>query len=113
MGSLSVACDSDDSIPVLVQRSEHTSYRYRYRTAAGCGEVVRQALRHEATAQMPALGRELREVEFGQVPAAAHCDDRVICLARDAACLPFGVVGELRRKLGPIAYVVLLLGMGV
>ena len=35
------------------------------------------------------------------------------CSAHDAACLPFGVVSELRRKLGPIMTLVLLLGMGV
>ena len=31
----------------------------------------------------------------------------------DAASLPFGMVGELRRKLGPIVLLVLLLFMGV
>ena len=31
----------------------------------------------------------------------------------DAAGLPFGMVGELRRKLGPITTLVLLLSMGV
>ena len=36
-----------------------------------------------------------------------------MCLACDAACLPFGMVGELRRKLSPIALAVLLLFMGV
>ena len=36
-----------------------------------------------------------------------------MCLAYDAACLPFGMVGELRRKLSPIALAVLLLFMGV
>ena len=36
-----------------------------------------------------------------------------MCLAYDAACLPFGVVGELRRKLSPITTLVLLLFMGV
>ena len=35
------------------------------------------------------------------------------CLAHDAACLPFGMVGEPRRKLGPITTLVLLLSMGV
>ena len=33
--------------------------------------------------------------------------------ARGAACLPFGMVGELRRQLGPVALAVLLLFMGV
>ena len=36
-----------------------------------------------------------------------------LCLAYDAACLPFGMVGELRRKLSPITTLVLLLFMGV
>ena len=39
-------------------------------------------------------------------PAVAHRDGRVTCLARAAACLPCGVVGELGRKLGLVAYVV-------
>ena len=33
--------------------------------------------------------------------------------ARDAACLPFGMVGELRPQLDPVALAVLLLFMGV
>ena len=36
-----------------------------------------------------------------------------MCLAYGAACLPFGMVGELRRKLSPIITLVLLLSMGV
>ena len=36
-----------------------------------------------------------------------------MCLAYDAACLPFGMVGEPRRKLSPITILVLLLSMGV
>ena len=48
-----------------------------------------------------------------EVLAAADREPWVNCLAHDAACLPFGVVGELRRKLGPVACVVLLLGMVV
>ena len=45
--------------------------------------------------------------------AAVECEVRANGSARDAACLPFGMVGELRRKLGPIALAVLLLFMGV
>ena len=51
----------------------------------------------------PLRPAEATEVE---VPAAGHRDGRVICLARDAGCLPFGVVSELRRKLGQGACVV-------
>ena len=54
----------------------------------------------------------LREAPEVEVLAVAHCDDRVFCFARGAACLPFRVVGELSRKLGPDACVVLVLGMG-
>ena len=36
-----------------------------------------------------------------------------ICLAREAACLPFGVVRELRREVGPTALAALLLFMGL
>ena len=45
--------------------------------------------------------------------AAAHCDVRVRWAAHGAASLPCGVVGEPRRKLGPIATVGLLLFIGV
>ena len=45
--------------------------------------------------------------------AAVECEVRAYGSARDAACLPFGMVGELRRKLGPIALAVVLLFMGV
>ena len=48
-----------------------------------------------------------------EVVAAAYREHWAKCLAHDAACLPFGMVGELRRKLGPIALAVLLLFMGV
>jgi len=44
-----------------------------------------------------------------QVPAAADREHWAKCLANDAACLPFGMVGEPRRKLGPITTLVLLL----
>eukprot|EP01045_Picozoa_sp_COSAG04_P017254 COSAG04_NODE_1512_length_6486_cov_5.272428_2_plen_118_part_00 len=69
--------------------------------SAGCAEVDGEER------------ERLREVAEAKVPAAADRDGSVNCLARDAACLPFGVVGELRRKLGPIVLAVLLLGMGV
>ena len=40
-----------------------------------------------------------------KVPAAADREPWATCSARDATCLPFGVVGELRRKPGRIATV--------
>eukprot|EP01045_Picozoa_sp_COSAG04_P006738 COSAG04_NODE_338_length_16370_cov_18.584230_9_plen_107_part_00 len=46
-------------------------------------------------------------------PLTADREPWAKCLAHDAACLPFGMVGELRRKLGPTTTLVLLLGMGV
>ena len=55
----------------------------------------------------------LREATEAEVAAAVECEVRAYGSARDAACLPFGMVGELRRKLGPIALAVLLLFMGV
>ena len=55
----------------------------------------------------------LREAAEAEVSAAALRVLWAMCLAYDAACLPFGMVGELRRKLGPIALAVLLLFMGV
>ena len=55
----------------------------------------------------------LEEVAEAEVPAAAFRVHWAMCLAYDAACLPFGMVGELRRKLSPIALAVLLLFMGV
>ena len=42
-----------------------------------------------------------------------ECEVRANGSARDAACLPFRMVGEVRRTLGPIALAVLLLSMGV
>ena len=48
-----------------------------------------------------------------EVVAAAYREHWAKCLAHDAACLPFGVVGELRRKPGPIVAVGLGLFMGV
>ena len=64
----------------------------------------------------PELGaRELgsSQATEAKVPAAADREPCATCSARDAACLPFGMVGELRRKLGLIITLVLLLGMGV
>ena len=55
----------------------------------------------------------LREAAEAEVSAAALRVLWAMCLAYDAACLPFGMVGELRRKLSPIALAVLLLFMGV
>ena len=55
----------------------------------------------------------LREATEAEVAAAVECEVRAYGSARDAACLPFGMVGELRRKLGPIALAVLLLFMAV
>ena len=48
-----------------------------------------------------------------EAAAAVECEVRATGSARDAACLPSGMVGELRRKLGPIALAVVLLFMGV
>ena len=55
----------------------------------------------------------LREATEAEVSAAALRVLWAMCLACDAACLPFGMVGELRRKLSPIVLLVLLLFMGV
>ena len=55
----------------------------------------------------------LREAAEAEVSAAALRVLWAMCLAYDAACLPFGMVGELRRKLSPIALALLLLFMGV
>ena len=55
----------------------------------------------------------LREAAEAEVSAAAFRVHWAMCLAYDAACLPFGMVGELRRKLSPITTLVLLLFMGV
>ena len=54
-----------------------------------------------------------REATEAEVAAAVECEVRAYGSARDAACLPFGMVGELRRKLSPIVLLVLLLFMGV
>ena len=73
----------------------------RIGASAGCAEVDGEV-------------REwLREAAEAEVPAAAFRVHWAMCLAYDAACLPFGMVGELRRKLSPIALAVLLLFMGV
>ena len=55
----------------------------------------------------------MREAAEAEVSAAAYREHWAKCLAHDAACLPFGMVGELRRKLSPITTLVLLLFMGV
>ena len=55
----------------------------------------------------------LREAAEAEVSAAALRVLWAMCLACDAACLPFGMVGELRRKLSPITTLELLLFMGV
>ena len=69
--------------------------------SAGCAEVDGEV-------------REwLREATEAEVSAAALRVLWAMCLAYDAACLPFGMVGELRRKLSPIVLLVLLLFMGV
>ena len=73
----------------------------RIGASAGCAEVDGEVLGW------------LREATEAEVAAAVECDVRAYGSARDAACLPFEVVGELRRKLGPIALAVLLLFMGV
>ena len=65
--------------------------------SAGCAEVdgeVRERLREAAEAEAAAAAIEQEDWEL------------VTC---DAAGLPFGMVGELRRKLSPIALAVLLL----
>ena len=73
----------------------------RIGASAGCAEVDGEV-------------REwLREATEAEVSAAALRVLWAMCLAYDAACLPFGMVGELRRKLSPIALAVLLLFMGV
>ena len=69
--------------------------------SAGCAEVDGE------------MREWLREAAEAEVSAAAFRVHWAMCLAYDAACLPFGMVGELRRKLSPIALAVLLLFMGV
>ena len=69
--------------------------------SAGCAEVDGE------------VRERLEEVAEAEVPAAAFRVHWAMCLAYDAACLPFGMVGELRRKLSPIVLLVLLLFMGV
>ena len=73
----------------------------RIGASAGCAEVDGEVLGW------------LREATEAEVAAAVECEVRAYGSARDAACLPFGMVGELRRKLSPIALAVLLLFMGV
>ena len=71
----------------------------RIGASAGCVEVDGKVL---------GWLREAGRTE-AEVAAAVECEVRAYGSARDAACLPFGVVGELRRKLGPIVVAVLLL----
>ena len=59
------------------------------------------------------MRERLREAMEAEAAAAVECEVRANRSARDAACLPSGMVGELRRKLGPIALAVVLLFMGV
>ena len=73
----------------------------RIGASAGCAEVDGE------------VRKWLREAAEAEVLAAALRVLWAMCLACDAACLPFGMVGELRRKLSPIALAVLLLFMGV
>ena len=61
----------------------------------------------------PEVREWLEEVAEAEVPAAADREHWAKCLTNDAACLPFGMVGEPRRKLSPITTLVLLLSMGV
>ena len=71
--------------------------------SAGCAEVdgeVRERLRD-------------REAAEAEAAAAAFEQEDWELVTFDAAGLPFGRVGELRRKLGPIVLLVLLLFMGV
>ena len=62
----------------------------------------------QALATAPMRWRVLRSTNTD-----TRCDVWAKRLAHDAACQPFGMVGELRRKLGPIVLLVLLLFMGV
>ena len=54
-----------------------------------------------------------REAAEAEAAAAAIEQEDWELVTCDAAGLPFGMVGELRRKLSPIAIAVLLLFMGV
>ena len=55
----------------------------------------------------------LREATEAEAAAAAIEQEDWGLVTCDAAGLPFGMVGELRRKLSPIVLLVLLLFMGV
>ena len=55
----------------------------------------------------------LREATEAKATAAALGQEDWELVTCDAASLPFGMVGELRRKLSPITTLVLLLFMGV
>ena len=59
------------------------------------------------------MRERLREAAEAEAAAAAIAQEDWELVTCDAAGLPFGMVGELRRKLGPIVLLVLLLFMGV
>ena len=59
------------------------------------------------------MRERLREAAEAEAAAAAVEQEGWELVTCDAAGLPFGVVGELRRKLGPIVLLELLLFMGV
>ena len=59
------------------------------------------------------MRERLREAAEAEAAAAAIEQEDWELVTCDAAGLPFGMVGELRRKLSPITTLVLLLSMGV
>ena len=59
------------------------------------------------------MRERLREAAEAEAAAAAIEQEDWELVTCDAAGLPFGMVGELRRKLSPIVLLVLLLFMGV
>ena len=78
-------------------------------------EGVREGVGGVAGGVGRALGAEIinqKEAIEAEAAAAARCDVCAKGLAHDAAGLPFGVVGELGRKLGPTVLALLLLFMG-
>ena len=91
-------------------RQPLTEPRRRRRPSPADGRSATQRPTQRCTAL---FARGKREAAEAEVSAAALRVLWAMCLAYDAACLPFGMVGELRRKLSPIALAVLLLFMGV
>ena len=90
------------------------SYVLRLRPSEGSFANFLAQMNNTASRYRGGKVREwLREAAEAEDSAAALRVLWAMCLACDAACLPFGMVGELRRKLGPIALAVLLLFMGV